>query len=248
MPFRRRFAALAVSLGLAFAFAGHAAAAPSAAAEAMFNAGISAYRVGDLQRAAGDWGRAAEGGHPIAAYLAGQLYEQGRGVPRSEANAFHFYSLAASAGHAEAAVKVGLVYRDGNKELGIKRSYPKAFEMFEKAALAALPEAQYYLADMYRRGLGVPMQRSESLRWLILAGAKHHVPSLLELARIHFDGDGVNQDRIVGWSFLDLASRFAEGDEAKRVNAVMDKYSRRVQASEREQAKQVADDWLAKHS
>lgn len=248
MSARRRLAVLAASLGLVFTLTGEVLAEPTPAANALFDAGVAAYKAGDVQAAVDDWAKAGEEGHPIAAWLAGQLYEQGRGVSRSPGSAFRLYKLAADAGHVDAAVKVGIVYRDGSKELDVKRDYEKAFRMFERGALAAYPEAQFHLADMYRRGLGVPMQRSESLRWLILAGGKHHVPSLLELARIYFDGEGVNQDRIKGWSFIELASRFAEGEETARVNAARDKYAGRMQEAEKEQAKGVADDWLAKHT
>lgn len=247
MSRRQKFAAFILSLGLSLGAGGVVYAAPNPAADAMFNAGIEAYRAGDIKAAVDSWSQAAQGGNGMAGYLLGRLYEQGRGVPQSDGTAFHYYLLGAQAGNAQAADKVGLVYRTGNTVVGIKRDYEKAFKMFEIGALAAWPDAQYHLADMYRRGLGVPVQRSESLRWLILAAEKRHVLSLLELARIYFDGEGVQQDRITGWSFLDLANRFAEPTNAARVNAAMTKYSGRMRNGEKEQAKAVADDWLAKH-
>ncbi|MFZ2467150.1 tetratricopeptide repeat protein [Parvibaculum sedimenti] len=247
MSRRQKFAALILSLGLTLGAAGTVHAEPTAAANAMFNAGVEAFRAGDITAAVDSWSQAAKGGHGMAGYLVARLYEQGRGVPQSDGTAFHYYLLAAQAGNAQAADKVGLVYRNGNAVVGVKRDYQKAFKMFEVGALAAWPDAQYHLADMYRRGLGVPIERSESLRWLILAAEKRHVLSLLELARIYFDGEGVQQDRITGWSFLDLANRFAEPNNAGRVNTAMTKYSGRMRDGEKEQAKTVADDWLAKH-
>lgn len=247
MSRRQRFAALVASLGLTLSLTGTVLAEPTPAANAMFNAGVAAFRAGDINSAVDAWAQAAKGGHAMAAYLVGQLYEQGRGVPQSAGTAFHYFQQAAQGGNAQAAVKVGLVYRDGDKALGVKKNNEKAFEMFEKGALEAWPEAQYYLADMYRRGLGVPMQRSESLRWLLLASEKRYVPACLELARIHFDGEGVNQDRIKGWSWLDLANRFVDPADAKTVNAAMDKYSGRMRAGEKDEAKKIADDWVAKH-
>jgi len=247
MSRRQKFAALILSLGLTLGAAGNVHAEPSAAANAMFNAGVEAYRAGDITAAVDSWSQAAKGGHAMAGYLVARLYEQGRGVPQSDGTAFHYYLMAAQGGNAQAADKVGLVYRNGNTVVGVKRDYQKAFKMFEVGALAAWPDAQYHLADMYRRGLGVPIQRSESLRWLLLAAEKRHVLSLLELARVYFDGEGVHQDRVTGWSFLDLANRFAEPNNAGRVNAAMTKYSGRMRDGEKEQAKAVADDWLAKH-
>jgi TPR repeat protein len=244
----RRLAALAAALGLTLTMSGEVFAAPTAEANAAFEAGVAAYKAGDATTAVADWDKAAEGGHAIAAYLLGQLYEQGKGVTKSESEAFRYYKKAAALGQMDAMVKAGLLYRDGNKEIGLKRDYEKAIELLEKAAIAGSPEGQYRLADMYRRGLGVPVGRSEGLRWLILSGEKHYVPALLELARIHFEGDGVNKDRIVGWSFLDLANRYADPMyEGPLVNKAMDKYSGWMKPGETDEARKAADAWIAAH-
>jgi TPR repeat protein len=245
MTIRRSFAALVASLGLTLTLTGAVLAEPTPEANTAFESGIEAYRTGDVGSAVGDWEKAAEGGHPMAAYLLGQLYEQGRGVEQSEWKAFEYYKMAAASGQAQAAVKVGLLYRDGNKRLGIKKNYEKALQSFEKGALQSWPESQFYLADMYRRGLGTPVDRTEGLRWLILASKKHHAPSLLELARIHFDGEGVNVDRVLAWSYLELAGRFADMVEGGKVNAARDKYGIRMKPGEKEAALKLADEWVA---
>jgi TPR repeat protein len=246
-PAKKSLVALIAALGLTLSMSGVVIADPTPAARSAFEMGVQAYRKGDVAAAVLDWRKAAKGGHPMAAYLLGQLYEQGRGVAVSPATAFRYYKQAAAAGQAQAAVRVGLVYRDGNKALGVRSDYQKALKMFETGALASWPEAQFYLADMYRRGLGVPASQSESLRWLILAARKHHVPSLIELARVHYEGEGVPQDRVQGWSYIGLASRFADAEDRKLVSAAMNKYSQRMRSGEKERAKEVADEWLAKN-
>ncbi len=244
----RRLATLAAALGLSFSLTGEVFADPTPEANSAFDAGIAAYKAGDVTTAAADWDKAAAGGHAIAAFLLGQLYEQGQGVSKSAGTAFRYYKLAAGMGQLDALNKLGLIYRDGNKEIDLKRNYEKSIELFEKAAIAGSPEGQYRLADMYRRGLGVPVGRSESMRWLILSGGKHYVPALIELARIHFDGDGVNRDRVQGWAFLDLANRFADpAHEGPLVNKAMDKYAGRMKPGEKDSAQKAADDWIAAH-
>lgn len=247
MTVRRSLAALVASLGLTLTLTGAVLAAPTQEANTAFESGIEAYRTGDVGGAVSDWERAADGGHPMAAYLLGQLYEQGRGVEHSASKSFEYYKMAAAAGQAQAGVKVGLIYRNGDKQLGIKKNYEKAMENFEKGALQSWPESQFYLADMYRRGLGTPSDRTESLRWLILASKKHYAPSMLELARIHFEGEGVNTDRVLGWSYIELASRFADQVEGKKVNAAMDKYAVRMKSGEKEAATKLAEEWLARY-
>jgi len=237
--------ALSLIIALCMWFASPALAAPTSEANSAFETGIEAYRTGDIATAITSWTKASDGGHPMAAFLMGRLYEVGNGVEKSPQQAFHFYEMAADEGNVQAAVKVGFVYRDGNKALDIKKDYGKALSYFEKGALQFWPESQYYLADMYRRGLGVEPSRTEGLRWLILAAKKRYAPAHLELARIYFAGEGVLQDRVTGWSFIDIASRYADADEGKLVNAAIDKYRKRMKPGEMEQAKLVADEWIA---
>lgn len=234
-------------LAICLCLAAPAMAAPTAEANSAFETGIEAYRTGDMATAVTSWTTAAEGGHPAAGFLMGRLYEVGNGVEKSAYQSFRFYEMAANEGNVQAAVKVGLIYRDGNKELDIKKDYALAMQNFEKGALAFWPESQYYIADMYRRGLGVNADRTEGLRWLLLAAKKRYAPAHLELARIYFEGEGVLQDRVTGWSFIDIASRFADKDEGKLVNAAMDKYRQRMKPGETDVAKVQADTWVAEN-
>jgi len=237
------FAAIALLMGMS----GPSSAEPTSKANTAFENGIEAYRTGDVETAVGEWTKASAGGHPLASYLLGELYDQGRGVKKSPSLAFQYYERAADEGQAVAGVKVGLVYRDGDKSLGIKKNYIKAIKYFEDGALQAWPPSQYYLADMYRRGLGVPMERSEGLRWLLLAAKKKYAPAMLEIAKVHFGGEGVLPDRVKGWSFIELASRYADPDQRGQVDAAMDKYSKRMKSGEKEAGKTEADAWAAKY-
>jgi TPR repeat protein len=238
----------ALVLAVLVSFGGPLQAAPTSSANSAFETGIEAYRTGDITAAVDAWTKASAGGHPLASYLLGQLYEQGHGVEKSPSLAFQYFERAAAEGQPQAAVKVGLIYRDGNKQLDIKRNYEKAIENFEKGALQAWPESQFYLADMYRRGLGMPTDRSESLRWLILAAKKRYAPAMLEMARIYFAGEGVNADRIKGWSYIELASRYADPTEGQLVNAAMDKYTKRMKPGEKDAAKRTADEWVSAYA
>lgn len=224
---------------------GPSSAAPTSKANVAFENGIEAYRTGDIATAVTNWTTASAGGHPLASYLLGELYDQGRGVERSPSLAFHYYERAADEGQAVAGVKVGLIYRDGDKSLGIKKSYAKALKYFEKGALQAWPPSQYYLADMYRRGLGVPIERSEGLRWLLLAAKKKYSPAMVEIAKTHFEGEGVLVDRVKGWSFLDLALRYGDREQRDSANAAMEKFGKRMKSGEKEAAKTEADEWAA---
>ena len=185
------FTAAVITLAL---FAGATAqAAPSAAANSAFETGIEAYRTGDLSAAIEAWTKSADGGHPMSAFLLGRLYEQGRGVEQSDAQSFKYYLMAADEGQAQAGVKVGKIYLTGNKNLSIDRDYSMALKYFEIGGLSSWPESQVLLADMYRRGLGVTADRTEGLRWLILAAKKKYAPSQVALARIYSEAFDLNE-------------------------------------------------------
>lgn len=242
----RFFSSLAVAvLALLMGMSAPSHADPTSKANSAFENGIEAYRTGDIETAVSEWTTASAGGHPLASYLLAELYDQGKGVEKSPSLAFQYYKRAADEGQAVAGVKVGLIYRDGDKSLGIKKNYEKAIEYFEKGALQAWPPSQYYLADMYRRGLGVPVEWSEGLRWLLLAAKKKYAPAMLEIAKIHFEGQGVLPDRVRGWSFIDLASRYATPAQGQEVNAMMDKYAKRMKSGEKDAAKKMADEWAS---
>ena len=217
---------------------------PPTTADIAFNRGVTAYSAGDVKNAVSDWKVASNAGHVGAAWLLGNLHEQGKGVAKDEGAAFDFFLRAAEGGHPDAAIKVAKMYREGDLGLGIKRDYKKALPMYERAALAARPEAQYQLGRMYSYGEGVSASPSESLRWQLLAARKRYVPSLLEMARLYFNGEGVTTDRVEGWMYLSLADSFATPKDRPLVGTAMKKYSGRMQASDRDEARERADEWI----
>ena len=144
-------------------------------------------------------------------------------------------------------MRLGLIYLEGNEKIGLKRNYDEALRSFEMAALAPRADAQYYLSLMYRNGWGTAVDRTESLRWLFLAAKKRYGPAFAELGRIHMEGEGVQANRVEGWSYLLLANRF--GDKAQRADAdlLMEKYSGWMKGSETGEAREMADAWIASH-
>lgn len=238
----KRFFISALVMGFFYA-ATPLVAAPSSA-DIAFNRGVQAYSAGNVGGAIDEWKIASNAGHVGASWLLGNLYEQGKGVLQDRGAAFEFFHRAARGGHPDAAIKVAKIYQNGDQELGIKRNYQKALPMYERAALAAKAEAQYELGKMYAFGEGVSPSPSESLRWQLLAAKKRYVPSLLEMARLYFNGEGVTTDRVEGWMYLTLGNQFATPRERPAVSAAMNKYSGRMKASDRDEAQKRAEKWI----
>ncbi|MDO8840288.1 MAG: tetratricopeptide repeat protein [Parvibaculum sp.] len=249
MTVRRSLASLAAMLGLTFTLAGGVVANPLPEAQAAYDRGLAAHRAGDVASAVIEWEAAAEGGHTGAAWLLANLYDKGvGGVVQNDARAYEYYLQAARGGQPEAAYRLGLIYLEGNEAIGLKRNYVEALKSFEVAALLPRADAQFQLGMMHRNGLGVPLDRTEGLRWIILSAKKRYSPALAELGRIYFEGEGVAADRLQGWSFLMLANRFGTAEERRAADELFEKYANRMKTGEREKALEMADAWVAANS
>ncbi|HMB75360.1 MAG TPA: tetratricopeptide repeat protein, partial [Kiloniellaceae bacterium] len=78
-----------------------------------YEAGIAASEEGDFAAAADRFSEAAQLGHPQAQVRLAQLYESGKGVARSDAEAARLYQLAAEQGHPVAQDRLGDFYSRG---------------------------------------------------------------------------------------------------------------------------------------
>lgn len=249
MTARRSLASLAAMLGLTFTLAGGVTADPLPEAQAAFDRGVAAHQAGDVDSALTEWEGAAEAGHTGAAWLLANLYDKGvGGVAKDDGKAYEYYLQAARGGQPEAALRLGLIYLEGNEQIGLKRNYVEAMKSFEVAALARRADAQYHVGMLHRNGLGVPVDRTEGLRWIIMSAKKRYAPALTELGRIYFEGEGVTADRLQGWSYLMLANRFGTPEERRAVDELFEKYQVRMKTGDREKALEMADAWVAANS
>lgn len=189
----------------------------STAAWADFDRGMGLYQRGDVSGAAEEWKRDAAGGHIMAAFLVGHMYKSGNGLIKSDRLAFSYFLQAAKGGHPAAQLQTALYYYYGDEEADIEQDYAEAANWFDKAALQFSGEAQYYLGMMHRQGQGMPRDRAEGFRWLLLSANKTFVPAFLLLAEIYARGDGVVEDPVKAAMYLDLARRYVDPAEQEIV-------------------------------
>lgn len=248
MTVRKSLAVLAAAFGLNLAVTGAVFAAPSPQAEAAYERGVAAQRSGDMEAAVTEWREAAGEGHTGAAWILANLYDKGvGGVVQSDAKAYEYLLLAARGGQPAAAVRLGEIYLQGNERIGLKRNYAQALKSFEAAALAQRGDAQYYVSIMHRNGWGTPVDRTESLRWLLLSANKRYAPAFAELGRIHMEGEGVAGNRVDGWGYFLLANRFGTPDQRAAADELMAKYEGWLKPGEKDKARDMADAWVASH-
>lgn len=212
-----------------------------------FEVGVEAYRAGDYDVAVAEWSAEADAGHPVAAWLLGNLYARGKGVVQSHGLAARYLRMAAEAGHPGAQTATGRYYYYGNDEADIERDYVAALGWFEKAALQRDARAQYYLGLMHRNGEGVKPDGAEGLRWLFLSAKKHYAPTFVALAEIYLDGDRVEQDPIEGAMYLEVARATATTAQRPMIDDARDRLLKHLSAEVRDEGTERAELWLAGH-
>lgn len=216
----------------------------SGVAHADFERGLGLYERGDVAGAVDEWKQGAEEGNVVAAFLLGHMYKSGNGVVKSDRLALPYFLQASEAGHPAAQVQAALYFYAGNEEADIDQDYTLAGFWFDKAALQYSGEAQYYLGVIHRLGQGVPRDRVEGLRWLLLASKKAHVPAFLDLAEIFARGEGVVEDPIKAAMYLDLARRYVDPAKAADVSIAQDDLQRFIPSDSQLEGHRQAEIWV----
>jgi TPR repeat protein len=110
-------------------------------------------------------------------YYAGEIYYQGKLVPKNIAQAADWFNKAAMQGSPEAMNRIGEMWA-----VGMNNGTPDATEAagwYRKAAERGLAEAQYHLGLCLAKGEGVSANPAEASKWLKLA-AEQKFPNAVE--------------------------------------------------------------------
>ena len=94
------------------------------------------------------------------------MYDEGRGVPRNDAEAVKWCRLAADQGAAIAELSIGLMYSEGR---GVPQNESEAVKWWRKVAEQGYAQAQYNLGLMYDKGRGVQQNFVQAALWYSLA-------------------------------------------------------------------------------
>ena len=111
----------------------------------------------------------ADKGDAKAQINLGDMYYDGKGVPRDYKKALHWWAKAAEQGHAEAQYNLGWMCQNGK---GVPQDYKQAAYWFTKAAEQGDAEARAGLGMLYYEGRGVPKDYKLSYVWFSLATAQ----------------------------------------------------------------------------
>jgi uncharacterized protein len=110
--------------------------------------------------------KAADGGSAQAKVQMAGMYANGQGVPKDFARVLELCQSAAKQGSGPGHYCVGIVYRQG---LGVPKSPQIALKSFRNAAELNHRGAIMTLVEMYEKGEGTEVNRSEAFYWLYRA-------------------------------------------------------------------------------
>lgn len=128
--------------------------------------------------------KAASQGFDSAQFSLGNMYSDGRGVIKDEAQAVKWFTKAAEQGGYVAQFNVGLMYATGQ---GVKKDNEQAFNWYKKSARQGYARAQYNLAIMYVKGHGVKKDITKAFNLCEKAAKQGDLSAMNTLGALYYD-------------------------------------------------------------
>ncbi len=161
---------------------------------------------------------AVTAGLPAAQYeLATRLFE-GRGLPKDQPAAAHWFERAASDGFAPAQYRLGAMYEKG---AGVTRDPAAAKGWYLKAAQAGNARAAHNLAVMSAEPDGGALNYLEAAKWFRKGAELGVRDSQYNLAILYARGLGVEKDLGQSWLWFSLAAQQGDADAAKKRDEIV---------------------------
>jgi TPR repeat protein len=130
---------------------------------------MAAYESGDYVRARALLEPRANAGDPTAQLFMGDIYKNGRGVPKDEKTAYSWTRMAADQGDARGQAALAAMMQAGS---GTPRDDAGAVAWLEKSAKRDFALAQSALGFAYLTGRGTPKDEEQGVFWLRKAAAQ----------------------------------------------------------------------------
>ena len=132
----------------------------------------------------------------------GVMYDQGRGVGQSDAEAVKWTAMAAKQGDAESQFNLGVMYAQGRGDV-LEQSDAEAADWYAKAATQGLAVAQYNLGGLYAQGRGVEQSDADAVKWTTMAAKQGHADAQYNLGVLYEQGRGdvleQSDTKAAGW-------------------------------------------------
>jgi uncharacterized protein len=153
----------------------------------------------------------AEKGNAVAQLKLGMIFSRGKLNLPDHVAALRWFSKAAEQGQVEAQFELGRIYRDG---LGARIDGKLALYWFERAAERGTPHAINALGELYYLGhQDVPQEFAIARSWFLRGAQVGNSPSMFNLGVLYALGQGVVQDDLEAFKWLELAADMGIGEE-----------------------------------
>ena len=171
----------------------------------------------NLENAAKLCRKAAEAGLYEAMFDMGMLYVEGAGVDANAESAFRWFLKGAECGYPPALYKCGQCYKIGygveKNEDEAAKWQNKAVEPLRTSANADNALAMVQLANLYKEGDVVVLDKEEAAKWFRKSAELGNVEAQISLAACYHNGEGVNanQEEAAKW-MLKASKKSADRD------------------------------------
>ena len=108
-----------------------------------------------------------------------------------------------AAAHADQAAELASAKAHLRGEAG---GWPKALSLFQAVAKQGNPAGAYYLALMYKNGMGTARDSAAAAHWCEVAAERQVPAAMFLLANMYYSGDGVVRDWRVARSWIERAA------------------------------------------
>ena len=198
-----------------------------------FQKGLDAYNTENYGTARDAFKPLAEQGDAEAQFYLGEMYSNGRGVPRDDEEAVNWYMLAAEQGNARAQNSLGWMYSSGD---GVPEDDEEAVKWFTLAAEQGYARAQFRLGDIYAsfatfsvwEGVieGGPEDDEEAVKWFTLAAEQGYVWAQFYLGWMYDKGHGVPEDDVYAYMWWNIASSLGNENATDHKETVAENMTR----------------------
>lgn len=155
----------------------------------------------DKKKALSLYQKASEQNNISANLNLGVMYYMGDGVERNYETALKYFQKVPIESKPIVSRYLGDIYLN-NATL---RDYDKAIAYYKISAQQGDLSSFFTLGEIYRKGLGTPVNMTEALKYYKYAASQNYSPAQYMLGIIYANGEGVSRDTYKAYAWLTLA-------------------------------------------
>ncbi|CCK76973.1 Sel1-like repeat protein [Oleispira antarctica RB-8] len=179
------------------------------------NSGIEAYNNSNYLVAYTEFENASQSGDPFGHHLLASLYYQGQGVEKNISKAVELFERAASEGYAPSHANLGLMYHSGD---GVELNSEKALFHYSEAAKTGDFQSSFNLGQIFRKGWhDVALSYEKAASYYRFGAEYGHVSSVNEYALMFAQGQGVSNDFVESYAWMQYAAERGDPSAVKNL-------------------------------